>query len=516
VANSLPPAPPLSSPQPVGSTRTGRGSVLQRLRWQRRPISNWRQSLFTFTSSALLHAVLLFVCSLILFQREDHEEIWTELLRTPDAEPVDDLVLHDQPLLLQPAAINSAAQPTMVPIEADVASELMIDVDDQPLAVARIEEKSSQTSEVPPGERTSGRSGSAKARLLADGGGSAESEAAVAAGLRWIVAHQYPDGSWSFDHASCPNCNGACSSPGQFSGSKSGATGMALLALLGAGHTHRQGEYRQAVQRGLDALIAMGRTVPQGIDLTTQSGHAAFYAHGLATLALCEALAMTNDDTLRPTAEGAVRFIIASQDRSGGGWRYEPSQTGDTSVVGWQVMALKSAESAKIRVAGTLFQRVSRFLSSVQADAGAQYRYMRNGGVSPSMTAVGLLCRMYLGWNQEHQPLQRGVAFLDRTGPLLDNMYYNYYATQVLHHWGGEPWKRWNAVMREHLIQTQHPAEAGHRAGSWELADPHGSAGGRLYMTCLAVMTLEVYYRHLPLYQRDRVKSKAVDDGLSE
>ena len=82
-------------------------------------------------------------------------------------------------------------------------------------------------------------------------------------------------------------------------------------------------------------------------------------------------------------------------------------------------------------------------------------------------------------------------------------MYYNYYATQVLHHWGGPEWDRWNSVMREHLIRTQ--IRDGHATGSWDIADRHGYVGGRVYMTTLALLTLEVYYRHLPLYQRDRI-----------
>ena len=97
-----------------------------------------------------------------------------------------------------------------------------------------------------------------------------------------------------------------------------------------------------------------------------------------------------------------------------------------------------------------------------------------------------------------------GVAYLDAVKPMTNNMYYNYYATQVLHHWGGDEWSRWNDVMREQLVRTQ--LQDGPEAGSWDVADPHGGVGGRLFMTSLCVMTLEVYYRHLPLYQRDKVK----------
>ncbi|HID23585.1 MAG TPA: hypothetical protein EYP14_14470 [Planctomycetaceae bacterium] len=130
------------------------------------------------------------------------------------------------------------------------------------------------------------------------------------------------------------------------------------------------------------------------------------------------------------------------------------------------------------------------------------------------MTAVGLLCRMYLGWTRERRALQDGVTFLSRRGPVDDEMYYNYYATQVLHHWGGEKWKRWNEVMREQLIKTQD--RAGHATGSWKPRDRHGHVGGRLYMTSLCVMTLEVYYRHLPLYQREVIQQAGSAAGAAE
>jgi hypothetical protein len=91
-------------------------------------------------------------------------------------------------------------------------------------------------------------------------------------------------------------------------------------------------------------------------------------------------------------------------------------------------------------------------------------------------------------------------------------MYYNYYATQVLHHWGGEEWKKWNAVMRDHLIDTQETD--GHARGSWlPTSSLGGSHGGRLYQTTLSIMTLEVYYRHLPLYRDRDLDAEIEPDG---
>jgi len=126
---------------------------------------------------------------------------------------------------------------------------------------------------------------------------------------------------------------------------------------------------------------------------------------------------------------------------------------------------------------------------------------------SPAMSAEGLLCRQYLGWGPEEPGLVKGAELLSTTQlPNKDapNIYYWYYATQVMHHLGGVPWNRWNMKMRDTLVAMQE--SQGHQAGSWTprggaIGDHDTAAGGRIYMTSLAVCTLEVYYRHLPLYR---------------
>jgi hypothetical protein len=108
---------------------------------------------------------------------------------------------------------------------------------------------------------------------------------------------------------------------------------------------------------------------------------------------------------------------------------------------------------------------------------------------------------MYLGWKKDQAGLEKGVQYLARTGPDKGNMYYNYYATQVMHHWEGDLWKTWNEEMRDYLVNTQ--VKNGADKGSWQFNGDHGSErGGRLYCTAMACMTLEVYYRHLPIYRK--------------
>lgn len=340
----------------------------------------------------------------------------------------------------------------------------------------------------------SGRDPKARAELAVLRGGSATSEAAVERGLRWLVAHQMPDGSWRFKHDQ-GNCEGQCRNPGAATTS-TGATALALLPFLGAGYTHQRGEFKEVVERGLKYLLRRMRTTPHGGDL--QEG--TMYAQGLATIALCEAYGMTRDPALREPAQLAVDFIVYAQDKQGGGWRYTPGQTGDTTVTGWQLMALKSAQMAYLNVPPTALEAASRFLDSVQAEYGTYYGY-QDPGKGPTTTSIGLLCRMYGGWSPDHPGLQRGVSFLARQGPHKDDVYFNYYATQVLLHYGGPQWDQWNTKLRDKLVAAQ--ADRGHESGSWYFHGRNSEQGGRLFCTALAIMTLEVYYRYQPLYRAE-------------
>jgi len=316
----------------------------------------------------------------------------------------------------------------------------------------------------------------------------------VAKALRWLAEHQLPDGSWSFDHRLCPKCGGKCGNPGGLKDARFGATGMALMCFLGAGMTHKEGQYKVSVYRGLQYIT---RNMKRDGGMNESGG--SMYSHGIASIALCEACGMTDDRSLLPFVNRAIAFIIAAQDTTGGGWRYSPRTPGDTSVVGWQLMALKSAKWAYIKVPPNVILGVNNFLNTVQADSGAMYGYT-TPGKGAATTSVGLLCRMYLGWKKDHGALERGVAFLSKTGPSKTNVYYNYYATQVMRQFDGPLWKKWNDELRDYLVETQQ--KNGHETGSWYFNGGHGAErGGRHYTTCLNCMTLEVYYRHLPLYR---------------
>jgi hypothetical protein len=331
-------------------------------------------------------------------------------------------------------------------------------------------------------------------------GGSAASESAVGHALEWLAARQRANGSWDFIDV------GPCRNPGTVN-NPIGGTAYSLLPFLAAGQTHKDGQYRKSVLAGLEFLTSIGVTAPAGYDLRgvlnkaddDEDPNYAYYVHGAATLALCEAYGMTKDRKLKPYAEGAVKFLINSQDPRGGGWRYNPQQPGSTSATTIQVMALKAAEKAGIKVPDVTWRGVTYYLDSVALDGEGRYGYeIEKKSYGISVTSMALLSRMYLGKTREDNDLRAGVALIDKRGP-YDNLYYNYFATQVMKNWGGAEWDRWNGRLRDDLIAWQ--GVEGDDKGSWTPRDrdDYSRAGGRLLTTCLATLTLEVYYRYRPL-----------------
>ena len=323
---------------------------------------------------------------------------------------------------------------------------------------------------------------------------------AVDRALKWFIAHQMPDGGWSFDLKTCPSCQGKCSHGGSSNG-RCAATAMALLPFLGRGYTHKEGPYKAQLESGIAFLAGLamkgeGNAAKAG----GESGHHSVYAQGLAGICLSEAYAMTQDNRLQMPAQYVLNYIMAWQDLAGGGWGYGFKSAGDTSILGWQLMALKSGNMAYLEINPATIKNAIKFLDSVEEDSGAFYGY-RAPGKGHGTTAIGLLCRMYLGWKKDNPALQRGVEFLAKKGPTND-LYYDYYATQIMHHIEGDVWQAWNTKMKKMLLDAQ--AKDGHEAGSWYKAveGGHGAhTAGRLYCTSLATMILEVYYRHLPIYR---------------
>lgn len=464
--------------------------------------------------SLVLHVVLLILLALVtVTDPMDMVSVWTA--RSEDAESFQ---IEDFPIAaldasqsvseqadqrVEIASTLEVTQPSMKPLPKSVdvdLAELMVDSARPPSPLQSLSQISPQ--------QLGSRSGDAKQELLREYGGNQASERAVAEALEWLARHQMANGSWTFRHDLA--CDGGCGDPGASNRARAvnAATALALLPFLGAGQTHLQGRYKKQVGRGLKFLLENGRPGKKAglhvLDLSESfygimPGN--LYSHGFAAITLCEAYAMTKDPELRQPAQNALNYIVYAQCKDGG-WKYFPKDPngGDTSVTGWQVMALKSGLMGNLDVPKSSLEQSMRFLNKVQSNGGAMYGYMyRQTEIIPSCTAVGLLCRMYLGWDKQRPGLVNGVGELSQVGVLKDDLYYDYYAAQVMRHFGGTAWTEFNAELRDWLIETQ--SDRRDERGSWYFPDSESlSEGGRLANTAFAAMILEVYYRHMPLY----------------
>ena len=436
---------------------------------------------------------------------QPHAEIPTGADGSPQADAADPMpVLSDEPLAEMTAADEAAPDPVGAVASSDSPIAPAVSGRSGAPRVAQVRSRAaarpgSVRGGPPDGKPFAARVGASRGAAVRGRGGNDASEAAVERGLAWLANHQAVDGSWQFDLTGC-QCNGACRDPGTLA-SSTASTAIALLPFLGAGHTHIDGRYQETVSRGIYYLLSRMQRTPRGGDFCEGT----MYGHGVTTLVLAEALGMTKDDLLVQPVRDAVRFIETAQDMHSGGWRYLPGQSGDITVTAWQVAALKSAQLAGLEAPSPTIDGVRRFLDRVQSQKGAAYGY-RTPAAKPCTSAIGLLCRMYTGWGPEEDALQRGLAELAKRGPDPAAVYQNFYLAQSLIQLDHPVWPRWNRKNRDQLVAQQSPFA--HEAGSWFFADRDTAPGGRLAHTALAVLTLEVYYRLLPIYSQEAVDSE--------
>jgi len=363
-------------------------------------------------------------------------------------------------------------------------------------------------------------------------GGTDDSERAVETSLRWLALHQNPEGYWDADgyQAMCPDGDRCQGRGGDLaavlnaadeqhkslfetqagSQADAGITGLAILAFLGAGYTHEEGQYADQIDRALSWLIRQQE--PDGFLGGKATKYPRMYCHAIATYSMAEALGMqtdrSSDRRLREPLQRAIAYIVDAQNPSDGGWRYLKGQRGDMSMFGWQLMALKSADIAGLPMPESARKLMVRFLTdrSLGKDFGlASYRDLGPGfqplPPSPSMTAEALFCKQMLGLSRTNPQSREAVGYLMERLPdrRSEDLYYWYYGTLAMYQYGGPEWRQWNTALRDWLVADQRTT--GHAAGSWDPKPPWGPYGGRVFSTAVSTLCLEVYYRFLPLYQ---------------
>jgi hypothetical protein len=334
------------------------------------------------------------------------------------------------------------------------------------------------------------RQGDTRRKFIDLLGGTKNSEKAVNLGLEWLAKHQEEDGSWDLKKH------------GGGESSRTAGTGLGLLPFLAAGYTHdKPGQYQKNVAAAVRWLTEHQK---ENGDLLGPGDGQHLYSHGIAAIALCEAYGMSRDEELKAPARKSLDFIVSAQHKASGGWRYTPNTSADTSVVGWQMMALKSGEMAGLSVAPPVYANVDRWLKKVEGKQGVSGTFgYTNRSASPAMTAEGLLSLQFMGTDRNSPRMRGGADYLLTQLPERSQKrtsYYWYYGTQVMYHMQGKYWEAWNKNLRDMLVETQ--ITTGEHAGTWHPRDQWESRGGRVYATSLKLLMLEVYYRHLPLYEQ--------------
>jgi Prenyltransferase and squalene oxidase repeat len=296
-----------------------------------------------------------------------------------------------------------------------------------------------------------------------------ELEQAVERGLQFLAQRQMPNG--------------------KISGYDSAASG-----ITGSGNTPGRGKYGQQVQKCVDFILAEAQ---QSGLLGGQDQHAVMYSHGFATLFLAEVYGMTGDERVREVLVRAIRLIESSQNREGG-WRYQPLPLdADVSVTICQVMALRAARDAGIKVDKQVVDRAIAYVKKCQNEDGG-FSYMLGGGSSLFPRSAAGVATLYYAGIYSGPEVEKGLEYVQRFAPgeaqnnedVVGHYYYgHYYAVQVMFMAGGDHWAKWFPAIRDELLERQNK-----NIGSWD-----GEASAE-YATAMALIILQMPNRYLPVF----------------
>ncbi|MBA3708700.1 MAG: hypothetical protein H0W83_07780 [Planctomycetes bacterium] len=249
-------------------------------------------------------------------------------------------------------------------------------------------------------------------------------------------------------------------------------------------------------------------------------------------MALAEAYGMTGDPALKTPAQHGVDTILARQNRdlkpgaakgdaksdpyAAFGWDYAEATTrNDSSVTGWNVMALKSALAAQLNIGNGLegakcwlertwkltnpdwakldpYKGESLFPYGLMSDTDKIYYH--------PLECVGAVCAVYLGHHAGDvmlETLANTIMTKQTPAAYPCNTYFMYYNTLTMFQVGGERWKTWNGRVRDLLVNAQRKGN-GCFDGSWDWDGTEfpGHQIGRVLSTAYCCLSLEVYYRY--------------------
>lgn len=315
---------------------------------------------------------------------------------------------------------------------------------------------------------------------LKDNGGTPACDEAVVKGLRWLKANQNPDGSWN------PQ--------------KNAMTGLALLAYFGHCETPVSEEFGESCLKAIVYLVNVGAK-NNGLLSANITGQTAPYEHAIATYALAEAATFCKElkidvPNLMEVTEKAGQFIIDNQNVNGG-WAYGYSKVQgghtDTSIVGWQLQALKACSHTNTKYKGmdSAVDKGLAYLAKCQHESGS-FGYSGPGGRT-GLTGVGVLCHQMWGEDKSKEA-RNGIKFIKKNFTFQwdsADLYSHYYASQAMMQAGGGNWRDYNDLFRDQLLKNQNSD------GSWKAPGHKMHGANPVYINTLCILMLEVYYRFL-------------------
>jgi hypothetical protein len=314
-----------------------------------------------------------------------------------------------------------------------------------------------------------------------------ELDTCITRGLSFLARQQNADGSF------------------ESGGPKVAMTGLSVLAFLSAGSSQDVGKYGLTVRSALEFLLSQ-----QEADGYLGTGDRGMYMHAIATLALAEAYGVepSADRRLRIHAalQKATVVILAAQNAPksnpnfAGGWRYlRNSPDSDLSLSGWNTLALRAAQDAGIEVPKEATERAAAFVLHCYREPEKGFAYQPDQSAQTSDTAIGVLCLYLLGGSDSSAAQLDGAVKFMADHPIDENAgfpyYAAYYVAQAAFQRGGDAWSKSGRAMLDRLIKQQE------KDGGWPQSK-NGQEPGRVYATAMAVQSLAVPYRLLPVYQR--------------
>jgi len=309
------------------------------------------------------------------------------------------------------------------------------------------------------------------------GSRSVRSSAPVERALAWLAAHQHEDGSWG-GISSLARC-GKCTSPAKREYPVA-MTGLAVLAFVGGGNSHREGQHRRRVLSAVRWLVSRqekdGSFHPAG----TPAAEREMYGDAIATLALTELYRTSKTTLVKSTVVRSLRHLERSQTPYAG-WRYQPGASdSDTSVTAWAILALSSADRTGLDVNPMVWAGARAWLSEVTENRTFRIGYNRRGRGSLGVTAAGLLMMLSLDRKAPASPVRAASALLRENPPRWPQP-------------GSKPsntWKIFSRSVMKALVPNQE--KAGHDRGSFTPAGRWSRVGGRVYATATAALCLEM------------------------